>query len=80
MTPKSIGFQEVTYVVNICDMIIVEFVDLEKIDRQTNKPTNKKQTNQRRRKDYSHRATITNKQTKDRQTNGDEKPIVAVRL
>ena len=51
--------------VNICDMVIVEFVDLEKISGQTNKHTNKKQTNQRRRKDYSRRATI----TRTKQTN-----------
>ena len=49
-------------------MVIVEFVDFEKIDgqtnkhtnKQTNKQTNKKQTNQRRRIAYSRRATITN--------------------
>ena len=54
--------------VNICDMVIVGFVDLEKISGQTNKHTNKqtnkqtnkkKQTNQRRGKDYSRRVTIT---------------------
>ena len=56
MTPKSIGFQVVTYVVNMCDMVIVEFVDLEKISGETNK------------------------QTKNRQTNEDEKTIVAVQL
>ena len=30
--------------VNMCDMVIVEFVDLEKIDGQTNKQTNKQKT------------------------------------
>ena len=48
-------------------MVIVEFVDFEKIDGQTNKhtnkQTNKKQTNQRRRIAYSRRATITNRMT-----------------
>ena len=30
--------------VNVCNMVIVEFVDLEKIDGQTNKQTNKQIT------------------------------------
>ena len=38
-----------------------------------------RQTNQWRQSPYSRRATITNIQT-DRQTNGDNHPIVAVRL
>ena len=40
----------------MCDMVIAEFVDLEKIDVQTNK------------------------QTQNRETKGDEKPIAAMRL
>ena len=60
MTPKSTGIQKVTYVINMYDMVIVEFVDCEKVNEQRNKQTNKQQTNQRRRKDYSCHATITN--------------------
>ena len=56
------------------DMVTVECIESKKSEGQTSKQTNK-QTNQRRRKDYSRRATITNKQT-----NADEKTIVAVRL
>ena len=37
--------------VDICDMVTVDFVDLEKISRQANKQTNKQKTeNQQRRK------------------------------
>ena len=42
--------------VNICDMVIAKFVDLEKIDGQTNKQKDKPTET----KDYSHHATIIN--------------------
>ena len=44
------------YVTNICDMVTVEFIEPWKSERQ-NIQTNK-QTNQRRRKEYSRHATI----------------------
>ena len=57
-------------------MVTLEFIVSEKTEGQTDKKHTNKQMDKRRRKDYSCRATITN----NRQTNKDEKPIVAVRL
>ena len=66
MTPNSIGFICHTYVTTRCSMVTVECIESEKSEGQTNIQTNKhinKQTNQRRQKDYSRRATITNRMT-----------------
>ena len=46
-------------------MVTVECIESKKSDRHTNIQTNK-QINQRRQKDYSRRATITNKQSDKR--------------
>ena len=56
-------------------MVTLEFIVSEKTEGQQTKKHTNKQTDKRRRKDYSRCATITNKQTND-----DEKLIVAVRL
>ena len=58
MTPNSIGFYCSTYVTTRCDMVTVECIESKKSEGQTSKQIYK-QKNQRRRKDYSRRATIT---------------------
>ena len=58
MTPNSIGFICHTYETTRYDTVTVECIESEKSEGQTNIQTNK-QTNQRRQKDYSRRATIT---------------------
>ena len=53
-------------ILQLCDMVTVGLMVSEKTPGQTDKKTYKqtnKQTDQHRRKDYSHRATITNRQT-----------------
>ena len=75
MAPNSIGFICHTYVTTDYDKVTVECIDSKKSEGQTNKQINK-QTNQRRQKDYSRRATITNKQN-DRQTNETKRLYVA---
>ena len=71
MTPNSIGFICHIYVTTRCDIVPVECIESKKSEGQTNIQTNKhkltnKQTNQRRQKDFSRRATITNKPTKQK--------------
>ena len=54
---SAIGFYCSTYVTTRCDMVTVECIESKKSEGQTSKQTYK-QTNQRRRKDYSRRAAI----------------------